>query len=293
MTREIALTQGKTALVDDPDFDLVCRLKWHWTSAGAQTNMGGKPVLMHRLILAPHDDVDVVFLNGNKWDCRRENMQTIDAGYAQWIERDVYGLPSLTPVLAKLEETRLDVWRDPETWDEAIAVRNELERMGRACYSVVHEKEIFKALYAVRAADAMDWKYEVKRLGHKYRNRLAEVRAILNRMQLAGAQQGSADQTANEAKGTKMPPTRTPEEQLRVKGERFRKWYARQQATAALLADDDPIKLILQLQALLSTLEHEGRVVLSNDERAILDAASNYARAKLTEDQWQVAEVAA
>lgn len=59
MTREIPLTQGKIALVDDEDFDWLSCRKWHLhgTTSSKHANIyaagyeNGKLVLMHRLIL--------------------------------------------------------------------------------------------------------------------------------------------------------------------------------------------------------------------------------------------------
>lgn len=63
MTREIDLTQGKVALVDDADFEWLSRFNWCAVKTGktfyAVRRDGRHPVLMHRVILSASDDVDV------------------------------------------------------------------------------------------------------------------------------------------------------------------------------------------------------------------------------------------
>lgn len=77
--KEIALTQGYVALVDDEDFARVSRLKWHadWSPSGwyAKAESGGRQVRMHRYIIGAPPDVDVDHRNGNTLDNRRKNLR--------------------------------------------------------------------------------------------------------------------------------------------------------------------------------------------------------------------------
>ena len=85
--KEIPLTQGKVALVDDEDFELVSRFKWRAHSKGyAHTALymgciGGKEqtcdVYLHRLIMRPPKGFQVDHINHNKLDCRRRSNMRI------------------------------------------------------------------------------------------------------------------------------------------------------------------------------------------------------------------------
>ena len=82
----IPLTQGKTAIIDDEDADMVSRFSWHlWRSgrylyASASVPQSGKKgvkteiISLHRLIMRfPKNSVD--HINGNGLDCRKINMR--------------------------------------------------------------------------------------------------------------------------------------------------------------------------------------------------------------------------
>lgn len=83
--KEIPLTQGKVALIDDADYEALP--KYNWTTAFQNgkffarafvNNGNGKyqPVLLHRLILGDScKGKQVEFINGNTLDSRRENLR--------------------------------------------------------------------------------------------------------------------------------------------------------------------------------------------------------------------------
>lgn len=84
MTKEIQLTQGKVAIVDDDDYELVSQYKWHATQRHntwyAETNskggrVGRKKIALHRLIMQPPDDMVVDHWDWNGLNCTRENMR--------------------------------------------------------------------------------------------------------------------------------------------------------------------------------------------------------------------------
>ena len=90
MSREIPLTQGKVAIVDDADFEWLNQWKWHYL-AGTYTGYavrhirtGGKPrqraILMHRLILSPPPGTESDHINRNGLDNRRENLRICTRG---------------------------------------------------------------------------------------------------------------------------------------------------------------------------------------------------------------------
>lgn len=77
--KEIQLTQGQVALVDDEDFEKVSKHKWHATRDGntfyAKTNIGSKRIFMHRLILNAPTGMDVDHKNKNGIDNSRANIR--------------------------------------------------------------------------------------------------------------------------------------------------------------------------------------------------------------------------
>jgi hypothetical protein len=84
MVREIPLTQGKTALVDDEDFALVAGYKWcalrkkgnHWYAVrGVSTPKGVRHIYMHRVIANPPEGMVTDHINGDGLDNRRSNIR--------------------------------------------------------------------------------------------------------------------------------------------------------------------------------------------------------------------------
>lgn len=74
--REIQLTYGKIALVDDEDYKRVNQYKWSINRGYAQARVNGGTVLMHRFILgAKSDNCDIDHINGNRSDNRHENLR--------------------------------------------------------------------------------------------------------------------------------------------------------------------------------------------------------------------------
>lgn len=78
--KQIPLTQGKFALVDDEDFQMLSEFKWQYGSWGYATRavrIDGriKHIRMHRLVMGTPDDVDIDHINGDKLDNRRENLR--------------------------------------------------------------------------------------------------------------------------------------------------------------------------------------------------------------------------
>lgn len=77
--KEILLTQGKVAIVDDEDFDLVNKYNWHYHAgyAASRPHRHKKNIYMHRLILGltSSNKLDADHINHNGLDNRRYNLR--------------------------------------------------------------------------------------------------------------------------------------------------------------------------------------------------------------------------
>lgn len=80
MTKEIPLTQGRVALVDDEDFDRLSKHKWHYHKTGyARRGEGGRKnhrkIYMHREVMNAPDDMEVDHGKGGTLDNRKSNLR--------------------------------------------------------------------------------------------------------------------------------------------------------------------------------------------------------------------------
>lgn len=75
--KQIALSQGKFAIVDDEDYEIISKLKWHYNNCGYATHCGCRNVqlLMHREILKLQKGEFCDHINGNKLDNRKCNLR--------------------------------------------------------------------------------------------------------------------------------------------------------------------------------------------------------------------------
>lgn len=72
----IKLTQGKFAIVDDEDFELLSQYSWHFHSTGYARTSNPK-LYMHRLILKSKKEDICDHINRNRLDNRRENLRIV------------------------------------------------------------------------------------------------------------------------------------------------------------------------------------------------------------------------
>lgn len=78
--KEIPLTRGKVAIIDDDDFRRIKQSKWHYTNRGfaaTRKRIGNKKhyiIYMHRLIIDAPPGIQVYHKNRNKLDNRKENL---------------------------------------------------------------------------------------------------------------------------------------------------------------------------------------------------------------------------
>lgn len=76
MSREIPLTKGFVAIVDDEDYAELSQYTWHWQAPDYATRTeNGKTIAMHRQILGTGPDVETDHINGNGKDNRRKNLR--------------------------------------------------------------------------------------------------------------------------------------------------------------------------------------------------------------------------
>ncbi|MCR5369982.1 MAG: HNH endonuclease [Clostridium sp.] len=83
--REIELSRGTTALVDDEDFERISLHSWALNPQGNYAVRKGnrrrgepRTVQMHREVLNPASGVQVDHINGNTLDNRKENLRLVD-----------------------------------------------------------------------------------------------------------------------------------------------------------------------------------------------------------------------
>lgn len=68
--------KGMSVKVDDTDYEKYNHLRWHLSSTGyAVRRTNGETIRLHRLIMNCPEGMVVDHLNGNKLDCRRNNMR--------------------------------------------------------------------------------------------------------------------------------------------------------------------------------------------------------------------------
>jgi len=91
--KQIPLTQGKFALVDDEDFERVNQFKWQahcersiWYTLRSLPRREGKRLVMrlHRLILNAPPNMQVDHINGNGLDNRKENLRLCTHSQNNW-----------------------------------------------------------------------------------------------------------------------------------------------------------------------------------------------------------------
>ncbi len=80
MSREIPLTKGKAAIVDDEDYDPVASHKWYFMSVGyaartAREDGRRVEIFMHREIMQAQRGELVDHKDGDGLNCRRKNMR--------------------------------------------------------------------------------------------------------------------------------------------------------------------------------------------------------------------------
>lgn len=73
--RKIPLNNGKFVVIDDDDFERVSRYKWSFNIGYAQSNIGGKPTFMHRLIMGADRGILVDHRDFNGLNNQKNNLR--------------------------------------------------------------------------------------------------------------------------------------------------------------------------------------------------------------------------
>lgn len=80
--KELPLSNGQVALVDENDYYMLLKYKWVATSfySGRYFARNQKHGLLHKFIMKddPNEVFNITFKNGNTLDCRRENLVKTD-----------------------------------------------------------------------------------------------------------------------------------------------------------------------------------------------------------------------
>lgn len=75
--KEIKLTQGRVALVDDNDFERINQFKWYFSHGYAMKDTRKERTYMHRLIVGASKGQIVDHINRNSLDNRRTNLRLV------------------------------------------------------------------------------------------------------------------------------------------------------------------------------------------------------------------------
>jgi hypothetical protein len=91
--QQIHLSQNKVAVLDDEEFERLSR--YHWCYRPERNGAQGyairharedgryKTVYLHREIMKPPAGMEVIFLNHDRLDCRRQNLRVVDVHEAR------------------------------------------------------------------------------------------------------------------------------------------------------------------------------------------------------------------
>ena len=78
MCKEIQLTRGLVALVDDEDYDELSKYKWSFDGRSyARRREGGASIRMHIQLMGKIDGLEIDHINGNGLDNRRRNLRRV------------------------------------------------------------------------------------------------------------------------------------------------------------------------------------------------------------------------
>jgi hypothetical protein len=126
--KEIPLTQGKVALIDDEDWELISKYKWRYNNKRAVTSIikNGKQsaLYMNRLLLGEDDNRLTKYKNGDYLDNRRCNI--IFIGFKN--KESVFSEDKIPTKLSKYKGL---YWHKFfKTWEVKILINDKLTSCG-------------------------------------------------------------------------------------------------------------------------------------------------------------------
>ena len=98
MAKEIPLTQGKVAIVDDEDYERLKGYSWQYNRKRgyaqriAEKNGKRAAVYLHREIMQPPPGMQVDHINGDKLDNRRNNLRIVTNQQNQYNSKSRKGI---------------------------------------------------------------------------------------------------------------------------------------------------------------------------------------------------------
>jgi hypothetical protein len=123
---EVKLTQGKVALIDDEDWELVSKYSWYAyknkhgnTFYAATTNSKNFKIRMHRLIMNTPSGKQVDHINGNGLDNRRVNLRVCTNSQNHMNGQKVHG-----------KSVYRGVCKDRKWWKARICVNRQQINLG-------------------------------------------------------------------------------------------------------------------------------------------------------------------
>jgi len=117
MVKEIALTKSKVTKVDDEDFEMLSRVKWHVNDGYAANARLGR---MHRLILSAPEGIMVDHLNGDKLDNRRKNLRLCTNSQNQANRRVSRGVSKFKGVTWQSRPNGRGMWKAQLVYEGAV-----------------------------------------------------------------------------------------------------------------------------------------------------------------------------
>ena len=88
MAKQIPLTQGQFAIVDDADYDWLAKHSWNYDTKGyAYRRIANITLYMHRAVLNASGSVTVDHVNGDRLDNRRENLRIVTVAQNNYNQR--------------------------------------------------------------------------------------------------------------------------------------------------------------------------------------------------------------
>ena len=76
--KEVVLTRGKFAVVDDEDFEYINKFSWHYSHGYAMTDSVRSRIYMHRLINKTPEGLLTDHIDRNSLNNQKSNLRTVD-----------------------------------------------------------------------------------------------------------------------------------------------------------------------------------------------------------------------